>query len=137
MPGCLQVGKGKAGKREGHWAFQLSRLRDKEAESSTEEMHMKLGRVLSIIGKASGTCVRQSVGLNCRGGVLPHRSEAKRRDAYDLLAPVYNWFTEGFDTADLQEAKALGAYEQICAAVHNRSIALLLKPRSRQCCLIT
>ena len=31
----------------------------------------------------------------------------KRREAYDLLAPVYNWFTEGFDTADLIDAKAL------------------------------
>jgi predicted ATPase len=31
----------------------------------------------------------------------------KCQDAYDLLAPVYNWFTEGFDTADLQEAQAL------------------------------
>jgi len=31
----------------------------------------------------------------------------KRAAAYDLLAPVYGWFTEGFDTADLQEAKAL------------------------------
>jgi hypothetical protein len=31
----------------------------------------------------------------------------KRQDAYDLLAPVYHWFTEGFDTADLKEAKAL------------------------------
>ena len=28
-------------------------------------------------------------------------------DAHDLLAPVYEWFTEGFDTADLMEAKAL------------------------------
>jgi len=28
-------------------------------------------------------------------------------EAYDLLAPVYSWFTEGFDTADLKEAKAL------------------------------
>src|SRR5919198_1275934 len=27
--------------------------------------------------------------------------------AYELLAPVYGWFSEGFDTADLQEAKAL------------------------------
>jgi predicted ATPase len=27
--------------------------------------------------------------------------------ARDLLAPIYGWFTEGFDTADLQEAKAL------------------------------
>jgi predicted ATPase len=35
------------------------------------------------------------------------QAQDKRQDAYDLLAPVYNWFTEGFDTADLQEAKAL------------------------------
>ena len=35
------------------------------------------------------------------------QSQDKRQDAYDLLAPVYEWFTEGFDTADLQEAKAL------------------------------
>ena len=27
--------------------------------------------------------------------------------AHELLAPIYNWFTEGFDTADLQDAKAL------------------------------
>jgi len=31
----------------------------------------------------------------------------KRQEAHDLLAEVYGWFTEGFDTADLQEAKAL------------------------------
>ena len=35
------------------------------------------------------------------------QSQNKRQDAYDLLAPVYGWFTEGFDTVDLQEAKAL------------------------------
>jgi predicted ATPase len=29
------------------------------------------------------------------------------REAYDLLAPVYAWFTEGFDTMDLQDAKTL------------------------------
>ena len=33
--------------------------------------------------------------------------QGKRTEAYELLAPVYNWFTEGFDTADLQEARAL------------------------------
>src|SRR5262249_147090 len=33
--------------------------------------------------------------------------QGKRTAAYDLLAPIYGWFTEGFDTADLQEAKAL------------------------------
>ncbi len=31
----------------------------------------------------------------------------RRNDAHDLLAPVYDWFTEGFDTPDLQDAKAL------------------------------
>ncbi len=35
------------------------------------------------------------------------QSRDKRQKAYDLLAPVYEWFTEGFDTADLIEAKAL------------------------------
>jgi class 3 adenylate cyclase/predicted ATPase len=35
------------------------------------------------------------------------QQQGKRQEAYDLLAPVYNWFTEGFDTLDLQEAKAL------------------------------
>jgi predicted ATPase len=33
--------------------------------------------------------------------------QGKRAAAYELLAPLYGWFTEGFDTADLQEAKAL------------------------------
>jgi predicted ATPase len=35
------------------------------------------------------------------------QQQGKRTKAYDLLAPIYGWFTEGFDTADLQEAKAL------------------------------
>ncbi len=34
-------------------------------------------------------------------------AQGKRRTAYGLLAPVYGWFTEGFDTADLKDAKAL------------------------------
>jgi predicted ATPase len=35
------------------------------------------------------------------------RDQGKRTEARDLLAPVYNWFTEGFDTPVLQDAKAL------------------------------
>jgi predicted ATPase len=35
------------------------------------------------------------------------RQQGKRAEAHELLAPVYSWFTEGFDTADLQEARAL------------------------------
>ena len=35
------------------------------------------------------------------------QQQGKRAEAHELLAPIYGWFTEGFDTADLQEAKAL------------------------------
>src|SRR4029453_18467683 len=35
------------------------------------------------------------------------RDQGKRNEALDLLTPVHNWFTEGFDTLDLKEAKTL------------------------------
>jgi predicted ATPase len=35
------------------------------------------------------------------------RDQGRRAEAYDLLAPVYAWFTEGFDTADLKDARVL------------------------------
>src|SRR5262249_29099312 len=35
------------------------------------------------------------------------QQQGKKAEAHQLLAPVYHWFTEGFDTKDLQEAKAL------------------------------
>jgi predicted ATPase len=35
------------------------------------------------------------------------RDQGRRLEACNLLAPVYSWFTEGFDTPDLREAKAL------------------------------
>jgi len=35
------------------------------------------------------------------------RDQGRRAEARDLVAPIYGWFTEGFDTPDLKEAKAL------------------------------
>ena len=35
------------------------------------------------------------------------RNQGKPQQARELLAPVYGWFTEGFDTRDLKDAKAL------------------------------
>ena len=35
------------------------------------------------------------------------QQQGKRAEACKLLVPIYGWFTEGFDTVDLQEAKAL------------------------------
>ena len=46
--------------------------------------------------------LRTSTSLACLW-----RSQGKHKEALDLLKPVYNWFTEGFDTKDLKDAKAL------------------------------
>jgi predicted ATPase len=35
------------------------------------------------------------------------QQQGKQVEAQELLSPIYGWFTEGFDTADLQEAKML------------------------------
>jgi predicted ATPase len=35
------------------------------------------------------------------------QQQGRQQEAVALLAPIYAWFTEGFDTADLKEAKAL------------------------------
>jgi predicted ATPase len=35
------------------------------------------------------------------------QQQGKKKDAHQMLSEIYHWFTEGFDTKDLQEAKAL------------------------------
>ena len=41
------------------------------------------------------------------GSSEPLLGQGKQAEALAILAEIYNWFTEGFDTADLKEAKAL------------------------------
>jgi len=43
------------------------------------------------------------------------RKQGRIAAARDVLAPVYNWYTEGFDTTDLKDAKAL--LDELCAAI--------------------
>ena len=53
---------------------------------------------------------QQAKALELRAAMSLSRlwqQQGKRAEAYNLLAPIYSWFTEGFDTSDLQEAKAL------------------------------
>jgi predicted ATPase len=64
-------------------------------------------------------CILQSIkivqGQHAKGWELPTATSlarlwsrnGKHKEARDLPAPVYNWFTEGFDTQDLKVAKAL------------------------------
>jgi predicted ATPase len=51
------------------------------------------------VGKSSELCATMNGAALARPG--------QRKQARELLAPVYGWFTEGFDTRDLKEAKAL------------------------------
>jgi len=53
---------------------------------------------------------QQARSLELRAAISLSRlwqHQGKRDEAHQLLAPIYGWFTEGFDTADMQEAKAL------------------------------
>jgi predicted ATPase len=53
---------------------------------------------------------QQAKALELRAAMSLSRlwqQQGKRAEAYELLAPIYGWFTEGFDTADLQDAEAL------------------------------
>jgi predicted ATPase len=65
------------------WEAGVSRLRG-----------VVLLRQTGTLPTEAETCFRQALGV------------ARRQEAHDLLAPIYGWFTEGFDTADLREAKA-------------------------------
>ena len=63
-----------------------------------------------------GTCYREALAVARRQQARSRaatslarlwRDQGKREEARELLAPVCGWFTEGFDTRDLKEAKAL------------------------------
>jgi predicted ATPase len=85
------------------------------------ELHRLLGVVLSRLERrdegeaALQDAMRIARGQQARAYELRAavsmarlcRDQGKRDEARELLAPVYGWFTEGFDTLDLKEAKAL------------------------------
>jgi predicted ATPase len=82
---------------KGELLLQLSSDNQAEAESA---FHHALDIARSQQAKSLELRAATSLARLWQG-------QGKRQEAYDLLAPVYNWFTEGFDTADLQDAKAL------------------------------
>ena len=66
---------------------------------------LSLGGVLITLGYSAGrkTTIDVTDLIWKRAG----RDQGKPQQAHELLAPVCGWFTEGFDTLDLKEAKAL------------------------------
>ena len=75
-------------------------LRQGHAETAEELYHKALS--IAVEQEAKLWELRAAVSLARLWGEQDRRAEAR-----ELLAPVYGWFTEGFDTADLKEAKAL------------------------------
>jgi predicted ATPase len=92
-----------------HWAdAELHRLRGdllgRLPSADCNEVESCFRTALSVAQRQGtrGFALRAAVSL---AGLL--RTQGRRAAARDLLAPVYGWFTEGFDTQDLKEAKAL------------------------------
>jgi class 3 adenylate cyclase/predicted ATPase len=91
-----------------YYAAELSRLKGalllQQAVPDAAQAEACFHQALDI------ACHQQAKSWELRAATSLARlwqSHNKGQDAYDLLAPVYAWFTEGFDTADLQEAKTL------------------------------
>jgi predicted ATPase len=90
------------------WEAEVSRLRGvlrlRQPETPPAEAETWLQRALDTARH------QEAKSLELRAAMSLSRlwqQQGKRTEAYELLAPIYGWFTEGFDTADLQEAKAL------------------------------
>jgi predicted ATPase len=90
------------------WEAELYRLRGElllqQTVAQPEEAEVCFQQALAVARRqqAKSLELRAAMGLS---RLWQH--QGKRAEACELLAPIYGWFTEGFDTADLQEAKAL------------------------------
>jgi TOMM system kinase/cyclase fusion protein len=90
------------------WEAEISRLRGvlllRQPGTPQVEAEAWLQRALDVARR------QEAKSLELRAAMSLSRlwqQQGKQAEAHELLAPVYGWFTEGFDTADLQEAKAL------------------------------
>jgi predicted ATPase len=90
------------------WEAESARLRGvlllRQTGTLAAEAETWLRRALDV------ACRQEAKSLELRAAMSLARlwqQQGKPAEARALLAPVYSWFTEGFDTADLQEAKAL------------------------------
>jgi predicted ATPase len=89
------------------WEAEISRLRGvlllRQTGAPQAEAETWLQRALDVARRL------EAKALELRAAMSLSRlwQQGKRAEARELLAPIYSWFTEGFDTADLQEAKAL------------------------------
>jgi class 3 adenylate cyclase/predicted ATPase len=91
----------------GLWVAEIHRLRGmflKSLGSPTEEVERSLRTAVEIADKQGAFLLKLRASTSL---ARLWRDQGKRAETRDLLAPIYGWFTEGFDTPDLKEAKAL------------------------------
>jgi predicted ATPase len=93
---------------ERYWEAEIHRLRGvlllRQTGTPQAEAEAWLQRALDVARR------QEAKSLELRAAMSLSRlwqQQGKCTEARELLAPIYGWFTEGFDTADLQEAKAL------------------------------
>jgi predicted ATPase len=95
-------------KGERRWDAELYRLKGKILLARSVEHHAEAeARFRQALDVARR---QQAKSLELRTAMSPARlwpQQGRCQEAHDRLTPIYSWFTEGFDTADLQEAKAL------------------------------
>jgi predicted ATPase len=88
------------------WEAEIHRLRGvvllKQPGTSQAEAEAWLQRALETARRQEAKSLELRATMSL---AKLWQSQGKPQEAYGLLAPVYDWFTEGFDTADLQEAK--------------------------------
>ena len=85
------------------WAFRLrGKLHMKQGQREPAEADFRKALTLARSMGAKAWELRAATSL---AWLL--RDTGRRDEAHSMLAEIYNWFTEGFDTADLKEAKAL------------------------------
>jgi predicted ATPase len=90
------------------WEAEIYRLRGvlllRQTGTSQVEAETWLQRALNVARHQEAKSLELRAAMS-----LSHlwQQQGKRQEAYDLLAPIYHWFTEGFDTADLQDARTL------------------------------
>jgi predicted ATPase len=93
---------------ERYWEAEVCRLRGvlllRQPVPQQEEAEPWLQRALDVARRQEAKSLELRAA---RSLARLWQQQGKRTEARELLAPVYGWFTEGFDTADLQEAKAL------------------------------
>ena len=94
---------------ERSWEAELYRLQGALGGQGAERPPWE-GREASLLRALEVARRQHAKSLELRAAMSLGRlwqQQGKRQEAHDLLAPIYDWFTEGFDTADLREAKAL------------------------------